>query len=253
MSCEYVRELISLSLDGQLPAQELEKMSAHLRACRQCSSSLATGQELRSAMRTMARIPAPSKLSAKLRVIASHEHHRRVARATVAGRIGHWLAPVQLLFDNLMRPMALPFAGGVFSALVLFSALMPNLMFHHGLADSELYTSPDGEVVIFSSNGAYVPGGLTDVWKTKPPAAENILRIDRVEVAAPDDANVVELSIDANGRVVDWSVMQGTLTPDLQSIIMLSQFTPATFLGLPTASKMKAVQRIAATGHRMRS
>ena len=53
MSCEYVRELISLSLDGQLPAQELEKMSAHLRACRQCSSSLATGQELRSAMRTM--------------------------------------------------------------------------------------------------------------------------------------------------------------------------------------------------------
>jgi hypothetical protein len=60
----------------------------------------------------------------------------------------------------------------------------------------------------------------------------------------PEDANVVELTIDENGRVIDYSVSHGKLTPDLQSIIMFSQFQPATLLGLRTSGKVQIVQRL---------
>ncbi len=228
-------------------------MAAHVQSCRQCGSSLETAQKLRVSMKSMSRTQVPGKLAAELRVMASHEHARRVARSTVSGRIRLWLQPWQLLFDNLMRPVALPFAGGLFSALVAFSVLVPNLMFQHGFGDTELFTSPDGEVVVLSSNGTYFPGAPGEQPYRKTQIPDNILRIDRVDVATPDDANVVVLYIDQNGRVSDWSVAQGTLTPDLQSIIMFSQFKPATFLGLPTSSKVKAVQRVGGTGRSLRS
>jgi len=251
MSCEFVQDLISPFLDGKLPVQEREKMSAHVQSCRQCGSSLETAQQLRSSMRSMRHTPVPANLAAQLRVMASHEVHRKAAQATFGGRLRLWLAPVQLLFDNMMRPMALPFAGGLFSAMVSFCLLVPNLMFQHGFGDTELYTSPDGEVVVLSSNGTYFPGLGDSTRKLTEP--DNILRIDRMDVATPDDANVVVLYIDQNGRVSDWSVAQGTLTPDLQSIIMLSQFKPAMFLGMPTSSKVKAVERVAGSGRSRRS
>lgn len=249
MSCEYVRELISPFLDGKLAGQEREKMSAHLQSCRQCDSSLETAQQLRSTMRTMARTQVPPQLAAQLRVIASHEFHRNKAKATLSGRIRLWLEPVHLFFDNLMRPMALPFAGGLLSALVMFSLLVPNLMFQHGFGDSEGYTSPDGEVVFMTANGTYLPNGTSE-QNRKPQAVESILRIDHLNVATPDDANVMEVYIDPNGRVADWKMVHGTLTEDLQSIILLSQFKPATFLGIPTSSKVRIVQRIGSSGAR---
>lgn len=206
-------------------------MSAHLRNCRQCSSSLDTMHNLRSALGRMKHAPVPRKLTDRLYVMASHEHHRRAARATSAGRIRLWLQPLQLVFENMMRPMALPVAGGFFSALLLFSVLMPTLTFQHIIGDRELFINPEGEVVVLSSNGTYV--GMLG----------NIPRIERMESPDPDDANVAFLLIDPNGKVADWSVTQGTLTPELQSIIMLSKFKPATFLGLPMSGLVKAVQR----------
>ena len=53
---------------------------------------------------------------------------------------------------------------------------------------------------------------------------------------------MVVLTIDQSGRVCDWSVSHGELTPDITNIIMFSQFSPATNLGLPISGKVKAVQ-----------
>jgi hypothetical protein len=235
MSCEHVRDLLSPFLDGELPAGEWEKVTAHTKACRHCASRLEETQAVRSTLRPMLQAPVPAELSSKLRVLASHEYHRRMARTTFAGRLRVFLQPVQLLFDNLMRPMALPFAGGLFSALVSFGVLVPTLTFQHAFADQELFTLPGGDVIALSSNGTY-----NGTYGTG--ALGGLPRIEPMDATSPDDANVVELYIDQNGRVCDWAVKQGTLTPDLLSIIMLSQFKPATFLGLPTSSRVKAVQ-----------
>jgi anti-sigma factor (TIGR02949 family) len=232
MSCEHVRELISPFLDGELPGKEREKVMAHAQSCRHCASTLEATQAVRSTLRPLAQTPVPTELASKLRVIASHEYHRRASRATLAGRLRLWLQPAQLFVDNLMRPMALPFAGGLFSALISFGVLVPTLTFQYALADTDLAV-PYGEVIALSSNGTY--SYMTGIVGGTP-------HIEPLSASSPADANVVELYIDQNGRVCDWAVRQGSLTPDLQSIIMLSQFQPPMFLGMPTSSRVKVVQ-----------
>ena len=64
MSCEQVREQISLMLDGQLTSPEWEKSRAHLRTCRQCDAHFEFLQDLRADMRSMASPPVPAGLSA---------------------------------------------------------------------------------------------------------------------------------------------------------------------------------------------
>jgi hypothetical protein len=58
----------------------------------------------------------------------------------------------------------------------------------------------------------------------------------------PEAANVVDLTIDQSGRVSNWTVARGELTPDLANIIMFGQFSPATNMGVPTFGKVRAVQ-----------
>ena len=78
---------------------------------------------------------------------------------------------------------------------------------------------------------------------TPPDTLANVPKIEPTYAIYPDDANVVWLMIGENGKVLDYSVTKGRLTPDMQSIIMLSKFSPATFLGLPTSGLVQMVQR----------
>jgi len=232
MSCENVQKLISPLLDRRVPAGEQENALAHLESCRQCGAQFESMQKVRAALRAMNHAPMPGDLTATLRVIASHERERQLSRATFASRVRYWSDRARLWSDNLMRPVALPFAGGLVSALVLFSILVPNLTIQHLDADAGLFTDPYGQVVVVSSDGVYAPDTLANVPKIEPTYA-----------IYPDDANVVWLMIGENGKVLDYSVTKGRLTPDMQSIIMISKFSPATFLGLPTSGLVQLVQR----------
>ncbi len=238
MSCEHVQELISPLLDRRLAGEERENALAHIQSCRECSARMESSESLRAALRAMNRPPVPADLSAKLRVMASHASARQVTRASLSNRWRNWAEEVQLWFDNLMRPVALPFAGGIASALVLFGLLVPNLSFHHNFVDQSLFTGPDGEVCALDPTGACIPAiDSASPW------------IVRTDVDTPDDANVVWLTIDPNGKVSDYAVERGQLTPELESIIMFSHFTPANVLGLPTSAKVKAVQLEATMPH----
>src|ERR1039458_4145952 len=131
MSCENVQERISLLLDCNLPASEREHVLAHLDACRQCGSRFESMQYMRASLRNMAPPPVPPALSTRLRVMASHELTRQDARKNLSTRLRHGVSTMRLTFDNLMRPFALPITGGVLSAFVMFSLLVPTLSFQH--------------------------------------------------------------------------------------------------------------------------
>ena len=231
MSCNHVQERISPLLDRQVPAGERQKLLAHIESCKKCGARVESLQNLRAAMRGMANPPVPSAMAARLRVTASHERSRQLARRDLGSRWHAWTTAVELWFDNLMRPVALPFAGGLLSALVMFSILVTNLSFHHGFGDQSFVTNPDGEVIVLSSTGSLAPSDYGEV-----------LRVDHGGAVTPEEANVVWLTIDQYGNVSDYSVERGKLTPDLYSIIMLSRFTPATVLGLPTSGKIRVWQ-----------
>lgn len=231
MSCDNVQERISTFLDRDVAAAERENVLAHIGSCRGCSDFLARQQMAREAARTLGAPAVPAELTAQLRVIASHERQRQLQRVTLAARVRNWNSRVQLFIDNLMRPLAFPFAGGLVSSIMMFGLLVPSLTFHHAFADQVLYTYADGEVVILAPNGTY-----------ESSSSEYAPRIGRPDMLPPEAANVVELVVDPSGRVSDWSVSRGELTPDLANIIMLGQFSPATNLGVPIPSRVKVFQ-----------
>jgi hypothetical protein len=224
MSCENVQERISLLLDCKLPAGDREYVLAHLEECCQCGSRFEAMQSMRSSLRNMARPAVPPVLASRLCVMASHERTRRVARRNLSARFEHWAATIRLAFDNMMRPFAVPFTGGLLSALVLFSVLVPSLSFRHNFGDeppTEAVTFPDGRIV----------------------GQMEYVRMEPVSAASLDNETVLELVIDPTGRVRDFYVSHGKITDDMASVILLSQFTPATILGQPTWGRVKLIYR----------
>ena len=229
MSCENVQDRISSLLDRRLPVEEREIVLAHLETCRECGVQFETLQTLRAALRKLDGPAVPAQLSARLRDIAAQERVRQITRNTNSPWTQRWMARIGLTFENIMRPLALPFAGGMLSALLLFGILVPTLSFQHSVGDKAFFTDPYGMLVVN-------PYGLTAITTGDNP------KLEPADTATVDYANVVELTIDQDGRVTGYSLLRGNLTPDLQSIIMLSRFNPATYMGLPTKGKVQVVQ-----------
>jgi hypothetical protein len=171
-------------------------------------------------LRAIPQRPVPVSLSSRLRVKASHERARRLTRINWRTMIRAWAANVRLAMDNAMRPVAVPFAGGLCSALVLFTLLMPNLGFPHHITN-------DVPIAL------YTEASMVDMGM--------------IEMApfylASNDEIVVEVSIDENGQITDYSVPRGVkLTSDLTTaigrVMLFTSFSPATVFGQPTASKV---------------
>ena len=220
MSCQITPELISSLLDHKLAVEERENALAHVDSCKTCSVQFNATLKVRMALRKMDAAPVPADLTHRLRVLASHELMRRRARVSMTARIESWMSRMKLRFDNIMRPVAMPFASGALSALILFSLLTPHFSYSRDLGfdpSTDLATTPDGLVV----------GGYGE-----------IPRLKTVGDASSTDGTVVELYVDRNGKVQDWRVIRGELTYDVKNIILFSRFTPATYFGRPVAGKI---------------
>jgi hypothetical protein len=222
MSCENVQERISLLLDCNLPAAEREYVLAHLDACGKCGERFESMQSMRASLRDMAQPRVPAALVTQLRVLASHERARRIGRKNLSARVAHWVSATRLAFDNMMRPFAVPVTGGLMSSLVMFSLLVPSLSFPHNhsyepplaVAETDVqWGDPDGKIV----------GATADHARLLPGSA--VIYGNEVSLT---------LLIDERGRVQDYYLSGGELTEEMTSLILLSQFTPATVNGQPT-------------------
>src|SRR5438105_4363945 len=82
-------------------------------------------ERLSRALRALPVPVPPPGLTTSLRVIASRERQRRVSARHLGAALSALHDRWELFTHNLMRPLALPIAGGVFSAVALFSMLVP--------------------------------------------------------------------------------------------------------------------------------
>ena len=238
MSCENVQERISLLLDCNLPAAEREYVLAHLDACGKCGERFESMQSMRASLRDMAQPRVPATLATQLRVLASHERARRLSRKNLSTRVAHSMTATRLAFDNMMRPFAVPVTGGLMSSLVMFSLLVPSLSFPHNhsyepplaVAETDVqWGDPDGKIV----------GATADHARLLPGSA--VIYGNEVSLT---------LLIDERGRVQDYYLSGGELTEEMTSLILLSQFTPATVNGQPTWG----LKQVVFSGcHRLRS
>jgi predicted anti-sigma-YlaC factor YlaD len=115
MNCDRVQKTLSAFLDRRLARAEFDTISQHLEHCRDCSSSVQELNNLHSALRSLPVETPPAQLGTELQVLASRERVRQLSRGTVSALFNFWVAEMRLLFDNLMRPIAIPLAGGIAS------------------------------------------------------------------------------------------------------------------------------------------
>ncbi len=223
MKCHDFDRRISAYLDGQLTETEHKEISLHLSLCEACAAGKQNLEEVRSSLRNLASIAPPAELATSLRVIASKERARRAARASAKAMFEHWKAHARLWVNNLMRPLAIPAVGGLVSAVMLFSMLVPT------------FTKPTlGE-------GADVPTPFYSAAKVKSTMAPFGLVKDEL---------FVDVTIDENGRMVEYSIPKGQpavqdreLIRTVETHLLFTEFTPATTFGQPMYGKIRVYIR----------
>lgn len=164
------------------------------------------------------RIPPPD-LTTSLRVIASRERQRLIEGRNPLQAFASWLNRTRFTLLDMLRPLMLPAAGGVFSAVVLFSMwVVPTYPLLAKIAADTPATFP-GSVVVKGS----VAAGLK----------ESIL---------------VDVDVDEQGRMVDYQVVSGasvvsdpTTRRRMENLLLFIQFAPATSFGMPMAGKARVL------------
>jgi hypothetical protein len=162
-----------------------------------------------------ARMP-PSGLRTSLRVLASRERQRLLSRQI------DWRDRLNLFFTNLMRPLALPLAGGVFSTVALFSMCLTP-MYPMRIDDS-----------------SDVPTGLTTEAAVKLTAP----------ISGSCGEVVVDVIVDEAGRMVDYKIVGGynlliteQVRRSLENRLIFTEFKPVTQFGQPTSGKLRVYFR----------
>jgi hypothetical protein len=210
MSCQFVQESRSSYLDDRLPEPERMAVAQHVAACHQCAAVHRRTTQVRKNLRSMSLALAPARLETDLRVMASKEVVRRRHMGSLSAWMRYWAENARLVIDNLMRPLALPFAGGFATALLCFAMLVPSLGFLRSPANDRptaLYTEPSVDnVADFASKS--------------------------------NEDTLLEVQIDGQGRMVDYSVLQGQMSSDVGNFLLFTTYTPATMFLQPTSSKI---------------
>lgn len=207
MSCENVQELVSSLLDQKISAGERQNALAHIESCRECSAQYESMVQLRASLREMDRPAMPARLGEELRMLASRERIRLIARVSLATQMHNWMSAFQVHCQNMMRPVALPVAGGLISAILLFGMWIP---------------------LVTATPRTYI-GDVSAPIFTDP--SLNLNRSNPV----PHGGNVVvQLIIDERGKVADYTVIEGQDSEELRNFILFSNWNPGTFFGKPT-------------------
>ena len=192
---------------------------------------LPSDEALTRLLRSLPRRSVPAQVRGSLRVLASHELDR------AAGKGIAWFDRVRLFSRDLMRPLALPLAGGVFSTIVLFSMFGPiySAQGRNGF-DIPIPPSLRSQATVLSSDR----GGQRDptVLKTAPMLAYGA-----------DDV-IVDVMVDGQGRMIDYTIVSADashadaskndgLRRSIGAVLLLTEFHPATTLGRPVAGKVR--------------
>lgn len=185
--------------------------------------NLPSDHVLNTALRRLPQKATPPNLAASLRVLASRERERRLENRSFSTIFAAWRDRTRLQVHNLMRPLALPAAGGLFSAVALFGLwLVP--------------TYP-----LRGNNTFDVPTALSTDPVLKGTTA----------LGSTGEEIVVDVNVDGQGRMIDYVVVSGartlknnTLRRNLETTLLLfTEFDPATNFGRPMNGKVRLVLR----------
>jgi hypothetical protein len=198
---------------GILSEEERAGIDLHLDDCGECVLHRGEVRSLRSGLRHLPSVGVPQILTTRLRVLASRERARRLVRRDFASWAEELRSRARLFFDNLLRPFAVPAAGGILMSCLCFGTLV-----------GTLHVGPD--------------------WANDLPVGiSSELAIDELSPFTCDGKDVmVQLSVDSEGNVTDYELPQAAhASPEelreIGNLVLYSTFSPAVRMGRRVASK----------------
>ncbi len=177
--------------------------------------------EVRALLKALPRRRASHDLALELHITASKEAARRRKWAAAPAMLVRMRNSFELWKANMMRPLALPTAGGLLAGVMVFAMFVQiHPVRAYSLADDRptgLYTEPMAKTLA----------------PFEPPTA---------------DAEI-EVSIDEQGRVAGYEVVAGNPSLDVEvkrsveRTLLFTEFTPATSFGQAVPSKLRLTLR----------
>lgn len=186
-------------------------------------------EHLASMVRRLPLRTSPAGLNTSLRVIASRERQRRIEGRGVRQICASWLSRTLLSLQDVLRPLALPATGGIFSAVVLFSMwVVPTYPLRAKISTD-------------------IPTNLTTEARHDVVCSYCFVEAVQASVGAGlTDSVLVDIDVDDQGRMVDYQVVSGAaIVADpaarrrLENLLWFTKFAPATTFGMPMAGKTR--------------
>jgi len=209
MKCTDAKPLFSAYMDHAMTGKQMGELSSHLEVCEFCRSEFSMLSNTQKMVAGLGRKQPPPDLALKLRVRISQE----LARSRRRPFEGLYVA-----VQNAVNAFMVPATAGMVTAVIVF-----------GLLIGVLYPVP-----IASAND--VPTTLY----TPPELAFSPFGMELGSINT--DSLVVEAYVDENGRVQDYRILTAPedakdLVPELNKMMIFTQFRPATAFGRPTPSR----------------
>jgi hypothetical protein len=217
MSCRAMQDQLPSLLEGDVSAPEAHDLQLHLGSCEACSSRMEALRrsrvQLTALLRTLPVKQAPQELSIRLRVAASYEIERTFGRGDFSSSARRWWTRVRLSMRDLMRPLALPAAGGLLSSVASFTMLASTLTIPQQVTMNDI-------PLVFTTQ----------------------VQVDELSPFGFTGHDVVmELTIDKHGKVANYAAHGEVTRADMRelgNLILFTSFAPATVFGQPTSGKI---------------
>ena len=216
MNCRAAGRKLCGYLDGALSGKEHVRVSKHLESCAACQKELELYRLLAVNMAQMEPVAPPADLAARIRLEAA----RAVGREGFVRRLG---SRADLVFQNILRPLAVPATGGVLTALIVFVFLVQSL----------LVGVPIGAVPNDLPTSLFQPARLESLAPFPFPGITTS--------GGRSDANVLvlEATLNAQGQVVYYHILAGptdvAVQRQIDQVLLFSRFRPQLTFGRPSS------------------
>ena len=221
MKCTAVRSKIASYLDDVVEsaahASERNQLRAHLEVCAACREELQRYRKLSVMLSSVPRALPPADLAVRIKVAAAQEQHSMDPRT----RWERFSDRMEILLDNVLRPVTLPATGGIISAIIVFALVLqvmaPGMTVQAIPNDVPLNIMRPAELIALSDS----PGS----WAPEQHDSE---------LALPHGL-MLDVTVDARGEMVDYQILSGPRTREmhhqLDQMLLFSRFQPMTSFG----------------------
>ncbi len=209
MNCHEFRELIGDAVEAGEP--QSEALRGHLQICNACQQEFKELSQVKQWMRALPRHTAPREVEMGIRI-----EYSRHSSFSFGDRF--WM-----MVEESLKPLAIPAAAGITLAVLFFAVMLNTLWMTPALANA----ADDVQLSVRTAPRTRSNNYLPIIYE----GGSNL----------PDEPILVETRVDQQGRVYDFKVLSGPVTPpviqSLEKMLYFTVFDPATSFGRPTPGK----------------